>query len=208
MEINAERKLYSLKEAYWITYHAVRSIPAIRRAFKEEGMSRQFSERIMLAVTEVNGCLICSYAHTKMALEVGMSNEEIQQLLAGTFDDVPTEEVAAVLFGQHYAESRGRPTKEAWDRIVELYGTTLAHGILGACRVMMWGNAYGIPYSSFVNRFKGKPDKRCTFPYEVAMLVTALGYLPIALIHSVISGLLLRPQTPGKEHVSQPQSGQ
>lgn len=193
MEINTERKLYSLKEAYWITYQAVRSIPAIRKAIKEEGMSRQFSERILLAVTEVNGCLICSYAHTRMALEVGMSNEEIQHLLAGTFDDVPTEEVAAVLFGQHYAESRGRPTKEAWNRIVELYGTTMAHGILGACRVMMWGNAYGIPYSSLINRFKGKPDERCTLPYEVTMLLSTLVYLPISLTHSILSAVLRRP---------------
>jgi AhpD family alkylhydroperoxidase len=37
----------------------------------------------MLAVTEVNGCEMCSYAHTKMALEAGLSNDEIQQMLAG-----------------------------------------------------------------------------------------------------------------------------
>lgn len=197
MEIRLDRKLYSLRESYWITYHAIRSIPAIRNAMKKEGMSRQFSERILLAVTEVNGCLICSYAHSRMALETGMSNEEIQNLLAGTFDDVPQEEVAAVLFGQHYAESRGRPTKEAWNRIVALYGTTMALGILGACRVMMWGNAYGIPYSSLINRFKGKPDKRCNLAYEVSMLLSTIIYLPISIFHAGISALLRIPNTLG-----------
>jgi AhpD family alkylhydroperoxidase len=193
MEIRPDRKLYSLKESYWITYNAIRSIPAIRNAIKKEGMSRQFSERILLAVTEVNGCLICSYAHSRMALETGMSNEEIQNLLAGTFDDVPQEEMAAVLFGQHYAESRGHPTKEAYDRIVELYGISMALGILGASRVMMWGNAYGIPYSSFVNRFKGKPDERCNLVYEVSMLLSTIFYLPISFIHALLSALFRVP---------------
>ncbi|MFC0273464.1 carboxymuconolactone decarboxylase family protein [Metabacillus herbersteinensis] len=32
----------------------------------------------MLAVTEVNGCEFCSYSHTKIALEQGMSQEEIK----------------------------------------------------------------------------------------------------------------------------------
>jgi AhpD family alkylhydroperoxidase len=193
MEIRPDRKLYSLKESYWITYNAIRSIPAIRNAIKKEGMSRQFSERILLAVTEVNGCLICSYAHSRMALETGMSNEEIQNLLAGTFDDVPQEEMAAVLFGQHYAESRGHPTKEAYDRLVELYGISMALGILGASRVMMWGNAYGIPYSSFVNRFKGKPDERCNLVYEVSMLLSTIFYLPISFIHALLSALFRVP---------------
>ena len=44
---------------------------------KERQLSEHFIERIMLAVTEVNGCAVWSYAHTKMALEAGMTNEEI-----------------------------------------------------------------------------------------------------------------------------------
>ncbi|WP_256205872.1 carboxymuconolactone decarboxylase family protein [Carnobacterium iners] len=38
-------------------------------------------ERIMLAVTQVNGCSVCSYTHTKMALEVGMKSEKIKNIL-------------------------------------------------------------------------------------------------------------------------------
>ncbi len=63
----------------------------------------------MLAVTEVNGCDICSYAHTKVALEAGMSSQEIQNMLGGIIDDVPLKEVHGIMYGQHYANARGNP---------------------------------------------------------------------------------------------------
>jgi AhpD family alkylhydroperoxidase len=88
----------------------------------------------MLAVTEVNGCAICSYAHTKKALEIGMRNEEIKKMLAGVIDDVPVHEVAAVMFAQHYTDTRGNPTRESWQSIVEIYGISKAKGILGSVR--------------------------------------------------------------------------
>ena len=48
-------------------------------------------------MTEVNECAICSYAHTKRALETGMTNDEIQDMLNGIMDNVPAEEVAGVM---------------------------------------------------------------------------------------------------------------
>ncbi|MFA5396408.1 MAG: carboxymuconolactone decarboxylase family protein [Methanogenium sp.] len=127
---------------------------------KNELLSKQFIERIMLAVTEVNGCAVCSYAHTKMVLEAGMTNEEIQNMLARVSDDIPEKETFAVLFGQHYADSRGNPSEKTWKRIIEMYGLPEAKGILASIRIMMLGNATTIPWSSFLNRFRGKPDTR------------------------------------------------
>ncbi len=123
-------------------------------------------ERIMLAVTGVNDCAVCSHGHARMALEAGMSSEEIRDLLAGVMDDVPAGDVPAVLFAQHYADSRGNPSKESWERIVELYGLSRARGILGAVRMIMVGNTYGIPMGSFINRFRRSPDPRSSLPYR------------------------------------------
>lgn len=145
MKIDAGRKLYSLKEIYMIVYNGIRSAPYMSKAKRNNELSSEFIERIMLAVTEVNGCQICSYAHTKMALEAGMSNKEIQHMLLGVMTEVPSNELQAIMFAQHYADSRGKPTKETWDHIIESYGLTKSYGILGAIRVIMIGNAYGIP---------------------------------------------------------------
>ena len=108
------KKLYSLTEFYWIMYLAFFSIYDLIQVKKKGLLSPHFMERIMLAVTQVNGCRVCSYAHTKMALEVGMKSEEIKNILAGVSDDIPEEEQSAILFSQHYADSRGNPSQKTW----------------------------------------------------------------------------------------------
>lgn len=186
------RKLYSVRESYWISYNGLRTMKYMFRAKRNMEIDQKFIERIMLAVTEVNVCLLCSYAHSKRALESGMSNEEIQKMLAGITDDVPAEELPAIMFAQHYAETRGNPTRESWQRIVEIYGDPKAKGILGSIRTIMMGNVYGIPWSSFFNRLKGKPDKRCGLGYEISMMLGTI-LVPISLVHALISDLIRKP---------------
>jgi AhpD family alkylhydroperoxidase len=186
------KKLYSVKESYWISYKGIRTMKYMFKAKKNNELSPKFIERIMLAVTEVNDCAICSYAHTKKALESGMSSEEIQKMLSGIIEDVPDGEIAAVMFAQHYADTRGNPTRESWQRIVEIYGTSRAKGILGSIRTIMIGNTYGIAWSSFFNRLKGKPDPRSSLPYELSMILGTI-LVPISFIHALISDLFKKP---------------
>ena len=183
------KKHYSIREAYWIFYRGVRSMKHLIGARKRAELSPEFVERIMLAVTEVNGCGACSYAYTKIALGAGMSSAEIRNILAGVLDDVPDSEVAAVLFAQHYADTRGNPTAEAWDRLVDEYGKSAAEGILGAIRAIMVGNVHGIAWTALRGRLNGSPDPRSSVAYEVAMLLIVLAFLPMSVVHASISGV-------------------
>ena len=189
MKKNNGRKLYAICEIYIILYKGMRTVRKMSRARKNKELDSRFTERIMLAVTEVNGCAVCSYAHAKMAIEAGMSNEEIQHMLSGVMADIPAEELPAVMFAQHYAESRGRPSEESWGRLIEIYGLSKAYGILGAIRMIMIGNAYGIPWSSFFNRFAGKPDKRSNILYETGVMLFGTLLMPVAMIHAFAAGL-------------------
>ena len=54
-------------------------------------IDKAFAESVSLAVTQVNGCSICSYAHTKNALKAGMTEDEIESLLDGGFDHAPKQ---------------------------------------------------------------------------------------------------------------------
>ncbi len=187
------KQIYSLKEGYIALYKGLRTARFLSKARKNKSMSSSFIERIMLAVTEVNSCEVCSYAHTKIALEQGMSNEEIEKLLSGTADNIPTEEMQAIMFAQHYADTRGNPSKEPWTRIVEVYGKEMALGILAATRMIMIGNAYGIPLSGLRTRLKGKPSGKTSFGYELLMPLSFVVLFPIALVHGLILNLLKRP---------------
>ncbi len=188
------RKLYSVRESYWISYNGIRTMKYMFRAKKNRELSSRFIERLMLTVTEVNGCAICSYAHSKRALESGMTSGEIQNMLRGIMDDVPPGELAAVMFAQHYADTRGNPTSASWQRIVEIYGMGRARGILGSIRTIMVGNAYGIPWSSFFNRLRGRADPRSNLWYELRMILGTL-LMPVSVVHALISSLFRRPFT-------------
>ena len=74
-----------------------------------EVIDAQFRERLMLAVTEVNGCRYCSYYHPRLALDVGISPQELRAIGAQSFEHSPAEQQAALLYAQHWAESGARP---------------------------------------------------------------------------------------------------
>jgi AhpD family alkylhydroperoxidase len=59
----------------------------------EKLIDSQFSERIMMAVTEVNGCRYCTYFHTQVALKAGLDKEEIRETFSGDFSQAPDEEL-------------------------------------------------------------------------------------------------------------------
>ena len=187
------KRLFSVWELFRIMTLAFRSIPLLKKAKAAGKMDKAFLERIMLAVTEVNGCAMCSYYHTKVALEEGFRTEEIRAMLGGNFADVPEEQLSGVLFAQHYADQRGKPARESWDRIVREYNETGAYGILAVTRMIMMGNAIGIPSGSFLLRFRGTADPRSNVFYELMMMLAMVVFIPLAGLTAVILNLLNVP---------------
>jgi len=135
-------------------YHSLREIIAdtkkifsqkvqIKPLMRGERIADAFRERIMLAVTEVNGCRYCQYAHAKMALEAGLSQREIDDLSTGIFHNCPPEEVPALLYGQHWAEKNGQPDPETRQEVVNIYDETMVEAMELAMRMIRMGNLLG-----------------------------------------------------------------
>jgi AhpD family alkylhydroperoxidase len=139
----------------------------------------------MLAVTEVNGCAVCSYAHTQMALKQGFSNEEIESFLAGSDAFVVPEEAKAILFAQHYASKKGNYDKESFEMVIKEFGLEKAKVILASIRMIMVGNIIGIPLSAFRSRLKGKRYTHSSVGYELGMLLSTIVVMPISFLHSL-----------------------
>jgi AhpD family alkylhydroperoxidase len=76
----------------------------------------------MLAVTEVNRCRYCSYAHAKMALRSGLETGEINRILNHEVQGSPNEEIPAILYAQHWAETDGHPDPDSRNILINLYG--------------------------------------------------------------------------------------
>lgn len=122
-----------------------------------------------------------------------MSNEEISTFLTGGDQFIKPEEAKAIVFAQHFAESKGYPKKYAYDAIVQEYGAKQARIILSAAQVMISGNMYGVPYSAFQSRRKGKPFRDSSLFYELGMLAAGVLCLPLALAHGALRGLVGLP---------------
>jgi len=115
----------------------------IRSLMRGNTIDPAFRERLMLVVTEVNGCRYCSYAHARQALAVGISQEEIATLGQGMFAGSPPEEVPALLYAQHWAEANGEPDPAPREQVVAQYGEQVTGAIELTLRMIRMGNLLG-----------------------------------------------------------------
>ena len=184
------KRKFSFFELYRALIFVPRAISRLAANSKSGLVDKDFIERLQLAVTEVNGCPACSYQHTKIALRQGMSNEEITSFLSGGDQFIKTEEAKAIMFVQHFAESRAYPKIYAYDVVASEYGNKQAEIIISAAQMMITGNIYGIPYSAFQARLKGMAYKDSSLFYELGMLFGGIVILPMAIIHGLLRWLL------------------
>ena len=188
------RTEYKRKFSLWEMYRAFIFIPSAAAKMIENKrkklVDKDFVERLQLAVTEVNGCAACSYAHTYMALKQGMSSEEINSFLSGDGTFINKNEAKAIIFAQHYADTRGFPKIDAYYSLVDEYGKLKVKIIISAIQLMHAGNIYGIPYSALISRLKGKPYKDSSLLYELGMHIGGIVLFPITLIDGCLRGIM------------------
>ncbi|MDA3900722.1 MAG: carboxymuconolactone decarboxylase family protein [Spirochaetes bacterium] len=180
---------YSYFESYLLIFEMFQTLGYFIIGRRKNIISFASVERLMLSVTEVNGCEVCSYKHTSEALKAGLSEKEINDILAGSYESIPEEESVAIFFAQHYAEVKGFIERSSWERVKDEYGKRKALAILGVIRTIMVGNAFGIPLSSLKNRIKRKEIKGPGFFYELCMLLIFLPCMIIAFVHFFVSAI-------------------
>ncbi len=118
--------------------------PLLKEALRADLVSYAFRERLMLVVTEVNGCRYCSYFHASEALKAGITPHELQAYLDGAIpSEAPAEEIPALFYAQHWAEKDAQPDPEALHRMVAVYGQQKADAIQVILRMIRVGNLLG-----------------------------------------------------------------
>lgn len=184
------KRIYGIRVNYRLLDAFLSNLPDIRKARTNHQISKEFEKRIMLAVTQVNGCSLCSYFHTKEALRMGMEKEQIQKILEGEIGSVPEEETEALIFAQHYADTIGNYDEKAWQRIITIYGKDKANAILAYIRVIMVGNAQGNIFGALKTRLSGKPESNSTFLKEISVILSDIFIIPFLLVKAGFLGVL------------------
>jgi AhpD family alkylhydroperoxidase len=152
-------------------FDLIKHLPEMRQNRKNSWLEPLFAEKIMLVVTQVNGCRYCSFGHTALALKGGMNNQELQKLLALEIDDFPEDEAVALTFAQHFAETNRQPDPQVLKRFEEHYGSERSKEIMNQIRMISFGNRAGNTYDAFISRMKGAPAKDSNFLGELILFI-------------------------------------
>ncbi len=127
----------------------------VRAVMRGAAIDDAFRERLMLAVTEVNGCRYCSYAHARAALAAGLTRADVEALARGDLDGAPPDQAVALLYARHWAETDGRPDTEIREKALEAYGEARTASIELALRVIRVGNLTGNTWDYLLYRVSG-----------------------------------------------------
>jgi AhpD family alkylhydroperoxidase len=139
------RRLYAGFGDFWQDIRFIlRNRPKLKIAMRGYVVSEKFRERLMLMVTQVNGCRYCSYYHAKAALKAGILEDELESLIAGAIPKgTPKDEIPALLYAQHWAESDSHPDPKIQQNLVETYGVEKFNAIEMILRMIRVGNLSG-----------------------------------------------------------------
>jgi len=138
-----KRTYQGLNEVWEDFRYIIKRRPIIKRAMRDL-LSPAFRERLMLVVTEVNGCRYCRTYHASEALKEGITDTELAELLAGQIPtDAPEEEVPAMIYARYWAESGAQPGPEDVQELIDVYGEEKAAAIHVVLRMIRMGNLMG-----------------------------------------------------------------
>ncbi len=182
MKTRFNKRIFSIRSFQQAVREMIQHMGDMRLAVRGGRVSKPFAERIMLAVTQVNGCRYCHYGHTRAALAAGVPPEDIQALIEGDLGRLPAEEAVALTFAQHYAESEGQLNPEAWDRLVQTYGPETARDIMAYIRMITLGNLLGNTFDALLSRFVFRPAAGSSIWQELGVLLGAFVIIPAEII--------------------------
>ena len=125
----------------------------IKAAMASPMIDSTFRERLMMAVTEVNGCRYCRKFHVGQAKQAGITIEEITEYLKGNIpESIPEEQKLAVCYAQHWAETDRQPDPDYVNQVKETYGEDGFHAIGMVLRMIWMGNLMGNTVDYFLHR--------------------------------------------------------
>ncbi|MGE4321161.1 MAG: carboxymuconolactone decarboxylase family protein [Acholeplasmataceae bacterium] len=149
-----DQKYFKVKTFNHTLFDAMYMMAKYRKEMKS--ISKIFRSNIMMAVTNVNGCRLCSYYHTSELIKSGVPQEELNAVLLDDYNQLDSEQTMALVFAQHYADVDGAYDKDAFEKLKDFYGYEKAIGILASIKVIMFGNMNGISLGNIWDRLRFK----------------------------------------------------
>lgn len=177
------KKIYNFGKFSRDLVDLVKNMGEITQAYRGRHIDWAFAEKIMLATTSVNDCRYCHFAHTNLAERAGAGSAELSALWNHEWTkSIKDEEVPALLFAVHYAETNRNPAPAEVQKIVDYYGPEKAKDIQLLTQFIYFMNLSGNTYDAFLNRLKGNPAADSNPVFETFFcLLAAPATVPIQI---------------------------
>ena len=168
----------------WRSAFAMRENAYLKR-FK--AMNLPWRERIMLAVTQVNQCAMCSWMHTNIALGAGMKDDEIKSILQGDYSVIPNQELTSILYAQDYASRQEKTNLEFVQKVIKQYGKTKARAIDNVISSITMTNSMGIQMALLKDTFTFKHQQGSNFLRELFVPLITMMVFPFLFLLAVVT---------------------
>ena len=143
--------------------NAVASFPTLLAATVRPKTSAALREKVMLAVTSINDCRLCSWGHSHWAMANGVPLEEVNQILGqdvASLEAKDPAEAAAILVARHYAEHQEQIDPASIENLKKHYSDAQVTEILAYVRSITFGNLNGNSLESVLERIRGGKESR------------------------------------------------
>lgn len=178
------KRTITTRELIGSTVSLTPSVGMIYRVWLKHEIDPGFREELMLAVSELNHCRYCTWAHHEWAQMVGVSDEElahVEQMDPSGFD---RRKWLAISYVRALVTAKfGRVDKELVREMNAKYSPMEIKEIEIVARIMDIGNRAANTWDAFLSRLRGGPVADSHILDELVMSGAFLATAPIVVMY-------------------------
>ena len=179
-------RIYTLPELFGDLKSLVPRLPSLWAIWVRGRLPRALREQVIVAVAQVTACRMCAHAHTRMALEAGVSDAELaalQNMDERAFDR-PTWLAIAHARERTKADFAPIAEDDPHDPLVEALDTQTRRDVEDVARVMTVANRIANTLNALPDRWRGSPVPGSRLFDE---LLINLMFLPSAWLGTLVA---------------------
>jgi len=178
--------VYTLPELVRDLGAVLTRVPALWAIWMGGRLPRALREKIIVAVAQVNACAMCEHAHTRMALEAGVSDAELAALENMDESGFDRRTWLAIAHARERTKTNFAPVAgdASQEGVIEALGAQTRRHVEDVARVMTVANRIANTLNALPDRWRGQPVPGSRLFDE---LVINLLFLPGAWLGTLVA---------------------
>ena len=151
--------VYTLPELVRDLGAVLTRVPALWAIWMGGRLPRALREKIIVAVAQVNACAMCEHAHTRLALEAGVSDAELAALENMDQSAFDRRTWLAIAHARERTKANFAHVDEdaSHDGVIEILGAQTQRDVEDVARVMTVANRIANTLNALPDRWGGRP---------------------------------------------------